>query len=47
MATVNNPARVALNKLYPASIYSRPALSPLVVGVGGQVGQAQQNLTGM
>ena len=47
MATVNSPTRVALNKLYPASIYSRPALAPLVVGIGGQVGQAQQNLTGM
>lgn len=47
MITVKSPVRVALNKLYPASIYARPALAPLVVGVGGQTGKAQQQLTEM
>ena len=47
MITVKSPVRVAINKLYPASIYARPALAPLVVGVGGQTGKAQQQLTEM
>ena len=47
MATVQSPLRVALNRIYPASIYSRPAVAPLVLGVGGTTGQAQRNLTGM
>lgn len=40
-------ARVALNKIYPASIYSRPALSPMVVGADGKPGSAQENLNNM
>ena len=47
MVTVKDPLRVAINKLYPASIYASPALAPLMVGVGGNVGAAQKNLTGM
>lgn len=38
-------ARVAINKLYPASIYATPAVSPLMVGVNQAVGLAQRNLT--
>ena len=40
-------ARVALNRIYPASIYSRPALSPMVVGADGKPGSAQENLNNM
>lgn len=40
-------ARVAMNKIYPGSIYARPALAPLMVGVGGRVGAAQENLNEM
>ena len=40
-----NPARVALNKIYPAQFYARPAIAPLALGVGGQVGlNTQQNV---
>ena len=42
-----SPARVAVNKMYPASIYARPALAPLMVGVGGQTGKAQEQLAEM
>ena len=42
MVTVKDPLRVAMNKLYPASIYASPALAPLMVGVGGSVGAAQK-----
>lgn len=42
-----NTVRVALNRVYPASIYSRPAIAPMVVGVGGGVGKAQQQLSNM
>ena len=38
-----SPARVALNKIYPAQIYSRPAIAPLTLGVGGQVGLNTQH----
>lgn len=47
MVTIKSPARVAINKLYPASVYSRPAIAPLMVGVGGQTGKAQSQLADM
>lgn len=40
-------ARIAMNKIYPASIYARPALAPLSLGVGGTVGMNQVNLNNM
>ena len=33
MVTAKDPLRVALNKVYPATVYARPAVAPLVVGV--------------
>ena len=47
MVTAKDPLRVALNKVYPATVYARPAVAPLVVGVGGTVGKAQANLNEM
>lgn len=47
MVTAKDPLRLALNKVYPAAVYARPAVAPLVVGVGGTVGKAQANLNEM
>ena len=41
MATLK-PNYINLNRMYPASIYAQPSLSPLVLGVNGQVGMAQR-----
>jgi hypothetical protein len=43
MNNMKSIARINMNKLYPASYYAPPAISPLMIGVGGRVGLAQQN----
>ena len=40
----NKAASVVLNRVTPASIYGRPALSPLVIGPQGKVGANTANL---
>lgn len=39
---MQSPARIALNKMYPASIYAAPAIAPLMVGVNYATGLAQK-----
>ena len=44
-SSVKKPLQVALNRIYPASIYATAPVAPFVVGVNGAVGMAQRNLT--
>ena len=45
MATyTNKPLSPVMNRIYPASYYARPALSPIVVGPGGTIGRNLQNV---